>query len=167
MKFELKIENGDKLSQLLNNMSVVDKNKELEIILKEAANIEIQQIKTNFIGKVKHSYKSSVFNSAFIINITNKGNVVFGIGGNDGYIYRWNQWGTKLRQTGGKTRGSDFRPKKSKQTDSIGRKAHSTGVMSQKNFFYEGVQQSNEKAFEILSNGIVEIYNQIVNNNNK
>lgn len=176
MIFDVKILNGNELAAMLDKFSVVEQNKLLDSSLKDAADVVVNQAKDNYISRLKNSdyayndnAKHTSITSDFASNVMkNKAGIIFGIVDSDhSYIYRWNEWGTRIRQTGGKVRNGEFVANFAKKTDSLGRKAHSTGLMPAKHFFFNAVEQTEGQAFEILSDGIIETLNNIANNHNE
>lgn len=167
MNFELKIENGDGLLNLFKQLSIVEQNSLIKETLNDAAAPIINQAFLNYNSSIIRTRKNNINPSITGTLMKNKAGIIVGVTGKYDYIMRWKEWGTKLRQTGGRTRGNTFKANAAKATDKLGRSAHSTGVMPPSHFFFNAVKDRQNTSAEILSQGIISAMDKIINGNNK
>jgi hypothetical protein len=90
----------------------------------------------------------------------NKAGMIIGI---DNYKYRWLEWGTRLRQTGGKVRNGAFKAKINK--DKSKAKSYNRGKVVATHFFFDAVKSQQEQAASILSQGIINSMQRILEKN--
>lgn len=167
MNFELKVENGNGLLNLFKQLNTVEQNALIKETLNEAAAPIINQAFLNYNSSIIRTRKNNINPSILGVLMKNKAGIIIGVTGKYDYIMRWKEWGTKLRQTGGKVRNGEFRVDSRKAKDKLGRAAHSTGAMPPSHFFFNAVKEQQNTSAEILSQGIISAMDKIINGNNK
>lgn len=164
MNFEFNVKNSESLTKLFEQLSLFEQNSLVKQSLNEASKPILDQAKSNFLSRLKgDSYDSGKFSRSFVSSkMKNKVGMIVGI---DNYVYRWVEWGTKIRLTGGKTRGNTFKPKRSKNGKKV--VVASRGIMPANHFFFDAVKSQQEQSAEILSQGIINSMEKILQNNPK
>ncbi len=164
MNIDFKVENSEQLEELFKQLNLFEQNSLVKQALNEAATPILDQAKSNFLSRLKgETYNTSAFNKSFVSSqMKNKAGMIIGI---DNYKYRWVEWGTKLRKTGGRTRGNTFKPKKDKLGNASS--SHSTGIAPASHFFFDAVKSRQNESAEALTKGIIASMEQILNNKQK